>query len=91
MRSATMRTESRTMAKAVYGGDIPYVLLTHMGSFDARMFPRTLSLYREMGFRFVSLEEAQNHPAYAGDNDPAAAPEPNIYAMTRAEGSDMAG
>ena len=57
--------ESRTVAKAVYGGDIPYVLLAHIGSFDARMFPRTLALYREMGFRFVSLEEAQNHPAYA--------------------------
>ena len=50
------------------------------------MFPRTLALYREMGFRFVSLEEAQNHPAYAGDNDPAAAPVPDMYAMMQAEG-----
>jgi peptidoglycan/xylan/chitin deacetylase (PgdA/CDA1 family) len=78
--------ESRSMAKALYGGDIPYVLLAHIGSFDARMFPRTLALYREMGFRFVSLEEAQNHPAYAHDNDPAAAPEPNFYEMMGVRG-----
>ncbi|MDT0353776.1 polysaccharide deacetylase family protein [Pseudonocardia charpentierae] len=75
--------ESRRVAKSVYGGDIPYVLLTHIGSFDARMFPRTLALYREMGFRFVSLDEAQNHPAYASDNDPAAAPQPTMFAMAQ--------
>jgi peptidoglycan/xylan/chitin deacetylase (PgdA/CDA1 family) len=77
---------SRTVAKAAYGGDIPYVLVAHIGSFDVRMFPRTLALYREMGFRFVSLEEAQNHPAYAGDNDPAAAPGPNFYTMRQVNG-----
>ncbi|MEU7816241.1 hypothetical protein [Pseudonocardia sp. NPDC049154] len=80
------------MAKAAYGGDIPYVLLTHFGSFDARMFPRSLALYREMGFRFVSLEEAQNHPAYAGDNDPAAAPGPATGLPTqRVPEIDLAG
>ena len=62
---------SQEMAKALYGTDIPQVLLTHVGAFDARMFPRLLKQYREMGFRFVTLEEAQNHPYYAEDNDPS--------------------
>ena len=30
---------SQEMAKALYGTDIPQVLLTHVGAFDARMFP----------------------------------------------------
>ena len=29
----------RAMAKALYGHDIPYVLLMHVGAFDARMLP----------------------------------------------------
>lgn len=61
---------ARQMAQALHGRDIPYVLLTHIGAFDARMFPRMIRLYREMGFRFVTLEEAQKDPAYARDNDP---------------------
>lgn len=65
---------SREMAQALYGRDIPYVLLTHVGALDARMFPRMIRLYREMGFRFVTLEEAQKDPAYAQDNDPLAPP-----------------
>jgi peptidoglycan/xylan/chitin deacetylase (PgdA/CDA1 family) len=62
---------AQKMAKALYGTDIPQVLLTHVGAFEARMFPRLLNLYREMGFRFVTLPEAQNHPYYADDNDPS--------------------
>ena len=61
---------SQEMAKALYGADIPHVLLTHVGVFEARMYPRLLNLYREMGFRFVTLGQAQNHPHYAEDNDP---------------------
>jgi peptidoglycan/xylan/chitin deacetylase (PgdA/CDA1 family) len=61
---------SQEMARTLYGADMPQVLLTHVGVFEARMFPRLLDLYREMGFRFVTLAEAQNHPYYADDNDP---------------------
>ena len=50
---------ARARAKAQVGRDIPYVLLMHVGAFDARMLPKLLALYREMGFRFVTLPEAE--------------------------------
>lgn len=59
----------RDMAHALYGRDIPYVLLMHVGAFDARMLPELIDLYRRRGFRFVTLEEAQNDPAYRDDPD----------------------
>jgi peptidoglycan/xylan/chitin deacetylase (PgdA/CDA1 family) len=62
---------SRALSRGVYGRDIPYVLLVHVGAFSARMMPRLLALYRDMGFRFVSLPEAEADPAYAADLVPA--------------------
>lgn len=60
---------SRTAAAAAHGGDIPYVLLMHVGAFDARMLPRLLTQYRDLGFSFVPIAEAQAHPAYAAAMD----------------------
>jgi len=56
---------ARARAKAQVGRDIPYVLLMHVGAFDARMLPKLLALYREMGFRFMTLPEAEADPYYA--------------------------
>lgn len=67
---------SRAAANALYGRDIPYVLLMHQGSFDARMLPRLLDLYRRKGFRFVTLAEAQRDPHYRSDMDPTLPPQP---------------
>ncbi len=53
---------SRSMAKTLYGHDIPYVLLMHVGAFDARMLPRLLKLYRDRGFSFVTLAQAESDP-----------------------------
>ena len=58
---------SRAMAQALYGEDIPYVLLLHTGAFHARMLPQVLALYRGRGATFVPLEEAQAHPFYEAD------------------------
>lgn len=58
---------SRGMAKTLYGHDIPYVLLMHVGAFDARMLPRLLKLYKDRGFTFVSLLDAEKDPFYAND------------------------
>lgn len=58
---------SRAMARALYGEDIPYVLLLHTGSFHARMLPQVLALYRDRGAEFVPLEQAQSHPFYEPD------------------------
>ena len=53
----------------VYGREIPYVLLLHVGAFDAVMLPDLLKLYRRAGMNFVSLPEAASDPAYAQDPD----------------------
>jgi peptidoglycan/xylan/chitin deacetylase (PgdA/CDA1 family) len=62
-------SRARGMSKALFGRDIPYVLLMHLGAFDARMMPRLLGLYRQEGFRFVTLQQAQSDPFYRPDID----------------------
>jgi peptidoglycan/xylan/chitin deacetylase (PgdA/CDA1 family) len=64
-------TYFREIAQKNYGRDIPYVLLLHIGTVDAKVMPQLLALYREMGFGFITLEEAQRDPAYAADTDPS--------------------
>ena len=59
----------RTLAKAAFGHDIPYVLLMHLGAIDAELLPRLLALYKDAGFRFVTLAEAESDPFYANDLD----------------------
>jgi peptidoglycan-N-acetylglucosamine deacetylase len=58
---------SRAVAKAIYGREIPYVLLMHVGAFDARMLPRLINLYRDRGFTFVTLQEAEKDRVYKND------------------------
>ena len=62
---------ARQTSQTLYHRDIPYVLLLHIGAFDARMFPQLIQLFRARGFTFVSLPEAQQDPAYAHDPDQA--------------------
>jgi len=69
-------TRYRSMAHALYGRDIPYVILMHLGAFDARLMPRLLELYRKHGFRFVSLAEATRDPFYRDEVNPALPPDP---------------
>ncbi|SNS27349.1 Peptidoglycan/xylan/chitin deacetylase, PgdA/CDA1 family [Granulicella rosea] len=59
----------RGLSKDVYGHEIPYVLLMHLGAFDAKMLPELIAMYRSHGFTFVTLEQAQSDPAYAHDPD----------------------
>jgi peptidoglycan-N-acetylglucosamine deacetylase len=60
---------SRQLSQLVYGRDVKYVLLMHIGAFDARMLPELLALYRAKGVRFVSLKDAMSDPAYQDDPD----------------------
>jgi peptidoglycan/xylan/chitin deacetylase (PgdA/CDA1 family) len=60
---------SRAMSAALFKRDIPYVLLMHVGAFDARMLPRLIQLYQSKGVMFVSLEDAEKDPFYANDLD----------------------
>jgi peptidoglycan/xylan/chitin deacetylase (PgdA/CDA1 family) len=68
---------SRETAHKRYGRDIPYVLLMHVSAMSAHMMPRVIRLYRDAGFRFVSLPQAESDPAYAGYIDLAAPPPPS--------------
>ncbi len=61
----------REMASKLFGHDIPYVLLMHIGAFDAHMLPHLLAQYRAEGLHFVSLAKAESDPFYASDTDPS--------------------
>ena len=68
---------SRGLSHLLYGRDIPYVLLLHIGAFDARMLPRLLGFYRAQGAELVSLAEAESDPWYDHYTDPRRAPGPD--------------
>jgi len=67
---------SRRMSKTLYGREIPLMLLMHVGAFDARMAPRLLSLYRDQGMRFVTLDQAAADPFYGPDVRAESSPAP---------------
>lgn len=60
---------ARALSRGALGRDIPYVLLLHLGAFDARVMPRLLAMYEELGFRFAPLAKAQADPFYAAATD----------------------
>ena len=66
----------RELSEATYGRDIPYVLLLHISAFEGRMMPRLLKLYRDQGFKFVTLAQAQADPAYLDQMEPSRPAEP---------------
>jgi peptidoglycan/xylan/chitin deacetylase (PgdA/CDA1 family) len=57
----------REIAQTLYGRDVSYVLLLHVGAFDARMLPELIALFRSRGFAFVTLEQAMSDPIYRFD------------------------
>jgi peptidoglycan-N-acetylglucosamine deacetylase len=59
----------RQLSQMVYGRDVKYVLLMHIGAFDARMLPELLALYRAKGVSFISLQDAMRDPSYRDDPD----------------------
>ena len=59
----------RDSSQRVYGRQIPFILLLHVGAFDAQMFPELVALFRQRGFRFVTLPEAASDSAYSEDPD----------------------
>ena len=59
----------RQMSNAVYGRDIQYVMLLHIGAFETVMLPRLLELLEQKQFTLVSLPQAESDPAYKDDPD----------------------
>ena len=58
------------LSRQLYHRDIAYVLLMHLGAFDARMLPRLMALYRAKGVKLITLEEALRDPFYRADAYP---------------------
>jgi peptidoglycan-N-acetylglucosamine deacetylase len=58
---------ARGTAQALYGRDIPYVLLMHISAMSAQMMPQVIKLYRDAGFRFVTIQQAESDPVYRAD------------------------
>ena len=75
LRSSYLSTASayldfgREQAKLIFGHDINYVLLMHLGAFSSAIMPDALDLLKKKGFKLVSLEEAESDPAYQSDPD----------------------
>jgi lysophospholipase L1-like esterase len=62
-------TYYRGLSHTLYHRDIPYVLLMHVGAFDAEMLPRLLELYRVRGFEFIALAKAESDEFYRIDTN----------------------
>jgi peptidoglycan/xylan/chitin deacetylase (PgdA/CDA1 family) len=59
----------REQAKLIYGHEISYVLLMHLGAYSSTILPDALDLLKKKGFKLVTLEEAQSDAAYESDPD----------------------
>jgi peptidoglycan/xylan/chitin deacetylase (PgdA/CDA1 family) len=68
----------RAISLGVLRRDVPEVLLLHIGAFTARMLPRLLAQYRQLGFHFVTLDAAQSDPFYAATDPARPGPSPTI-------------
>jgi peptidoglycan-N-acetylglucosamine deacetylase len=73
LRSSYLGTASaeidhyRELSKILFGHDINYVLLLHLGSFSGTILPDVFDLLKKKGFEFVTLQEAESDPAYEID------------------------
>jgi peptidoglycan/xylan/chitin deacetylase (PgdA/CDA1 family) len=57
------------MSQALYGRDIKYIMLLHVGGFETVMLPELLKLLEHKHFKLITLEEAASDPAYQKDPD----------------------
>jgi peptidoglycan/xylan/chitin deacetylase (PgdA/CDA1 family) len=75
LRSSYLSTASefldlgREQAKLIYGREISYVLLMHLGAYSSTILPDVLDLLKKKGFKLVTLEEAESDVAYESDPD----------------------
>ena len=60
---------ARGTSHSLYGRDIPLCPLMHVSAMSAHMMPRVIQAYREAGFRFVTIGQAESDPAYRPDID----------------------
>jgi peptidoglycan/xylan/chitin deacetylase (PgdA/CDA1 family) len=53
----------------VFDREIPQVLLIHASQMNADLMPQLLAMFRQRGYRFVTLAEALRDPAYRAKED----------------------
>ena len=56
---------AEAQAQALFGRDIPQIVLTHVNRINADLYPEMLAMLRRRGYAFVTLEQALSDPAYA--------------------------
>ncbi len=74
---------ARAITRATLGRDVPHVLLLHIGAFTARMMPRLIAQYRDIGFAFATLDAAQSDPFYAATDPAKPGPSPTLDPLAR--------
>ncbi len=57
----------RKMSQMLYGRDIKYIMLLHVGGFEPVALPALLKLLEEKHFKLITLGEAASDPAYQTD------------------------
>ena len=75
----------RDLSRRLFGRDIPFVLLMHIGALDAEMLPQLLDLYRSRGFEFITLEQAEHDEFYRVSTDLQLRPAPDMLEGVAAE------
>jgi len=55
------------MSQALYGRDIKYIMLLHVGGFEPIMVPELLKLLEQKHFKLITLEDAASDAAYKDD------------------------
>lgn len=79
---------SRALSQAAYGRDISYIMLLHIGSFQAHMMPKLIAQMKAEGASFISLDDAARDPANAALIDPSLpAPPRRFEAVVSAKGA----
>jgi len=87
LAAAEALDHAHQMSVALYGRDIPYVLLMHVGAFDAHIMPQLLKLYRDHRVKLISLPQAEQDSYYASDvNAALPAQPPSLEARMVARG-----
>jgi peptidoglycan/xylan/chitin deacetylase (PgdA/CDA1 family) len=59
----------RAQSQSLFGREIHYVVLLHLGAYTSAILPEAIDLLRKKGFQFETLEEAEQDPAYESDVD----------------------
>jgi peptidoglycan/xylan/chitin deacetylase (PgdA/CDA1 family) len=57
-------------ARRLFGGPIRHILLLHVGAFDAQMADGLLTLYENLGVKWISLDAALEDPVYREEPRP---------------------